>query len=73
MRRGVDVDMRDCRLPRRRNNSLDANAVARKGGNFDMNHGAQHLIMVISFWGYVAFLPAFAVAFVVFGLTRGKD
>ena len=39
-----------------------------------MNHAAQTLIMVISYWGYVAFLPTILVAFVVCGwLTRPKE
>ena len=38
-----------------------------------MNHAAQTLTMVISYWGYVAFLPAMIAAFVVLGLIRRKD
>ena len=38
-----------------------------------MNHAAQTLTMVISYWGYVAFLPTMIVAFVVLGLVRRKD
>jgi len=37
-----------------------------------MNHAAHDLVMVISYWGYVAFLPAMIVACVVLGLRR-KD
>ncbi len=37
-----------------------------------MNHAAPTLTMVISYWGYVAFLPMMIVAFVVLGLTRGR-
>ena len=36
-----------------------------------MNHAAQTLIMAVSYWGYVAFLPTMIVAFVVLG--RRKD
>ena len=32
-----------------------------------MNHSAQALIMAISYWGYVALLPAILVAFFVNG------
>ena len=38
-----------------------------------MNHSTQTLIMAISYWGYVAFLPTMIVAFVVLGLIRPKD
>jgi hypothetical protein len=38
-----------------------------------MNHAAQTLTMVISYWGYVAFLPMMMVASVVLGLIRRKD
>jgi hypothetical protein len=38
-----------------------------------MNHAAQTLTMVISYWAYVAFLPTMIVALVVFGLVRRKD
>ena len=38
-----------------------------------MNHTAQTLTMVISYWGYVAFLPTMIVAFVVLDLIRRKD
>jgi hypothetical protein len=38
-----------------------------------MNHSAQTLTMVISYWGYVAFLPTMIVAFVVLSLIRRKD
>ena len=38
-----------------------------------MNHAAQSLTMVISYWGYVAFLPTMIVAFVVLLLIRRKD
>jgi hypothetical protein len=37
-----------------------------------MNHAAQTLNMVVSYWDYVAFLPTMIVAFVVFGLIRRK-
>jgi len=32
-----------------------------------MNEVVPSLVMVISYWAYVAFLPAMIVAFVVFG------
>ena len=38
-----------------------------------MNHPAQTMTMVISYWGYVAFLPTMIVACVVLGLIRRKD
>ena len=39
-----------------------------------MNHAAQTLIMVISYWGYIALLPAILAAFVVHGwLIRPKE
>ena len=38
-----------------------------------MNHAAQTLTMAISYWGYVAFLPAMIVAYIVLGLIRRKD
>ncbi len=38
-----------------------------------MNHAAQTLTTVLSYWGYVAFLPTMIVAFVVLGLVRRKD
>jgi hypothetical protein len=38
-----------------------------------MNHAAQTLTMVISYWGYVAFLPAMIVACAVLSLIGRKD
>jgi hypothetical protein len=38
-----------------------------------MNHAAQTLTMVISYWGYVAFLPMMFIAFVVHGVIRRGD
>jgi hypothetical protein len=38
-----------------------------------MNHAAQTLDIVVSFFDYVALLPLMMIAFVVFGLIRGKD
>ena len=38
-----------------------------------MNDNAQTLTMVISYWGYVALLPAMIIASVVFGFIRRKD
>ena len=38
-----------------------------------MNHAAQTLTTVISYWGYLAFLPTMIVTFVVLGLIRWKD
>jgi hypothetical protein len=38
-----------------------------------MNHIAQTLSMVISFWDYVALLPTLIVASVVLSLIRRKD
>ena len=38
-----------------------------------MNDAAPALTMVISYWGYVAFLPAMIVAFAVLALIRRKD
>ena len=57
MRRSVDVDLRDRYLPGGRNDSLDAMLSPRKEAISGMNHAAQTLTMVISYWGYVAFLP----------------
>ena len=37
-----------------------------------MSQAAQTLIMVISYWGYVALLPTMIAAFVVIGLIRPK-
>ena len=74
MRCGADVDLRDRCFPGGRNCSLVANSVAAEGGNFGMNYAVQSLIMVISYWGYVALLPAILVAFVVRGwLIRPKE
>ena len=36
-----------------------------------MNHSAQTLIMLISYWGYVALLPVILVGFVVCGWLTG--
>jgi hypothetical protein len=38
-----------------------------------MNHAGPSLTMIISYWGYVAFLPTMIVAFVVLGLIGRKD
>ena len=38
-----------------------------------MNQTAQTLTMMISFWAYVALLPALIVASVVLSLIRRKD
>jgi hypothetical protein len=38
-----------------------------------MNHAAQTLTMVVSYWGYLAFLPTMIVACVVLSLIRRKD
>jgi hypothetical protein len=38
-----------------------------------MNHAAQSLTMAISYWGYVAFLPALFIALAVHGLIGRKD
>jgi len=38
-----------------------------------MNHAPETLTMAISYWGYVALLPAIVVGFVVEGLIRRKD
>ena len=38
-----------------------------------MIDAAATLTMVISYWGYVAFLPTMLIAFVVLGLIRRKD
>ena len=38
-----------------------------------MNHAAMSLTMVMSYWGYVAFLPMMLIAFVLHGLIRRKD
>jgi hypothetical protein len=38
-----------------------------------MSHAPQTLTMVISYWGYVAFLPTLIAAFVILGLIRRKD
>jgi hypothetical protein len=38
-----------------------------------MNDAAPTLIMVVSYWGYVAFLPTMIIALVVHGLIRRKD
>ena len=38
-----------------------------------MNQTAQTLTMMISYWAYVAFLPAMIIASVVLGLIRRKD
>ena len=37
-----------------------------------MNHASQTLIMAVSYWGYVALLPAMIIAFVVLGLIPRK-
>ena len=37
-----------------------------------MNHAAQTMTTVISYWGYVALLPAMIVASMVLGLVRRK-
>lgn len=38
-----------------------------------MNDAAPTLIMVVSYWAYVAFLPAMIIACVVLGRIRRKD
>jgi hypothetical protein len=38
-----------------------------------MKDAAPTLTMVISYWAYVAFLPAMIIAFVFHGLIRRKD
>jgi hypothetical protein len=38
-----------------------------------MNQAAQTLTMALSYWGYVAFLPAMIVASVFLGLMGRKD
>ena len=38
-----------------------------------MNHSAETLTMVISYWGYVTLLPMLIVASVVLGLKRPKE
>ena len=38
-----------------------------------MNQPAQTLIMALSYWGYVAFLPTIIIASVVLGLVRRKE
>ena len=38
-----------------------------------MNDAAPGLIMVITYWAYVAFLPTLTIAFVYFGFIRRKD
>ena len=38
-----------------------------------MNHASPTLIMVVSYWAYVAFLPAFLLAFIYHGFVRRKD
>lgn len=38
-----------------------------------MSHAAPTLTMVISYWGYLAFLPAIIVAFVVLGWIPRKE
>ena len=37
-----------------------------------MNPAAPTLTMVVSYWGYVAFLPTMIIAAVVLGLVRRK-
>jgi hypothetical protein len=76
VRCGVDVDMRYRCLPGGRNRSFDADALAETqtpGGRFHMKDAAPTLTMVISYWAYVAFLPAMIIAFVFHGLIRRKD
>jgi len=38
-----------------------------------MKDAAPTLSMLISYWGYVAFLPALVVAFIYHGFIRRKD
>ena len=38
-----------------------------------MNHAEEALVRAISYWAYVAFLPALFIALVVHGLIRRKD
>lgn len=38
-----------------------------------MNYSAQTLIMAVSCWGYVAFLPTMIIACVVLSLIRWKE
>ena len=38
-----------------------------------MNHAAQAVTMAISYWAYVAFLPALFNALIALGLIRLKD
>jgi hypothetical protein len=38
-----------------------------------MKDAAPTFIMMVSYWGYVAFLPTMFIAFVVHGLIRRKD
>jgi len=38
-----------------------------------MNHAARALTMAISYWAYVALMPALFIALVVHGLIRRKD
>ena len=38
-----------------------------------MKDAVPTLIMVVSYWGYVALLPTLFIAFVVEGLIRRKD
>ena len=73
MRCSIDVDLRDRCLRSGRNDSLDANTLAAEGGRFGMNHAEEALVRAISYWAYVAFLPALFIALVVHGLIRLKD
>jgi hypothetical protein len=73
VRCSAHVDLRHHYLPRRWNDSLDANAVTPERDNLGMNHIAQTLSMVISFWDYVALLPTLIVASVVLSLIRRKE
>jgi hypothetical protein len=38
-----------------------------------MKDGAHTLITVVSYWGYIAFLPTFILAFIYHGFIRRKD
>jgi hypothetical protein len=38
-----------------------------------MKDATPTLIMVVTYWGYVAFLPTLIVAFVILGFIRRKD
>ena len=38
-----------------------------------MKDAAPTLIMVVTYWGYVALLPTLMVAFLVLGFIRRKD